>query len=212
MQVIVLCNELQKKELVANGVQQNVEIIWATGIQELATYKNANAIIDLLFENVPDRIVQLEQLLPGLVIINSVTDTLAEINQNFVRIGAWPTFLQGSLVEASCVQSDRKEKAEKVLKAFNKNIKWLPDEPGFVTPRVISAIINEAYFALAEGVSTMEEIDTALKLGTAYPYGPFEWSREIGLQNISTLLHKLSSKQKRYTPAELLVQETDRSI
>jgi 3-hydroxybutyryl-CoA dehydrogenase len=55
-------------------------------------------------------------------------------------------------------------------------------------------------------------MDTAMKLGTAYPYGPFEWGNKIGLQNIVNLLKKLSKKQPRYTPCELLVQETDKAI
>ena len=84
--------------------------------------------------------------------------------------------------------------------------------PGFITPRVISMIINEAYFALAEGVSTPEEIDTAMKLGTAYPHGPLTWGDKIGLQNIVTLLQKLSVAQPRYAPCEFLVQEAAKAI
>jgi 3-hydroxybutyryl-CoA dehydrogenase len=68
-------------------------------------------------------------------------------------------------------------------------------------------IINEAYLALAEGVSTKEEINTAMKLGTAYPFGPFDWAEKIGLKNIALLLQKLSSTQPRYTPAAGLLQE-----
>jgi 3-hydroxybutyryl-CoA dehydrogenase len=45
-----------------------------------------------------------------------------------------------------------------------------------------------------------------MKLGTAYPFGPFEWSEMIGLQNIVALLQQLSTRQPRYTPAPLLLQ------
>ena len=65
-------------------------------------------------------------------------------------------------------------------------------------------IINEAFFALEEGVSSKEEIDVAMKLGTNYPYGPFEWQEKIGLQNIYQLLHNLSEKDKRYSVSPLL--------
>ena len=68
-------------------------------------------------------------------------------------------------------------------------------------------IINEAYFALEEGVSTKEEIDTAMKLGTNYPYGPFEWAKKIGLKNIFQLLDKLHKTNLRYEPAALLKKE-----
>ena len=73
-----------------------------------------------------------------------------------------------------------------------------------ITPRVIAMIINEAYFTLQAGVSTKEEIDTAMKLGTNYPYGPFEWADKIGLNRIKTLLQTLSKTDTRYLPAENL--------
>jgi 3-hydroxybutyryl-CoA dehydrogenase len=80
----------------------------------------------------------------------------------------------------------------------------VPDIPGFVTARVISAIINEAYFALEEKVSSREEIDIAMKTGTNYPYGPFEWADKIGLKNVYALLDVLSRDEAGYTPASLL--------
>jgi 3-hydroxybutyryl-CoA dehydrogenase len=76
-----------------------------------------------------------------------------------------------------------------------------------ITPRVIATIVNEAYFALEQNVSTKEEIDIAMKLGTNYPMGPFEWSRKIGLKNIYSLLQKLSLTNERYQPCELLRTE-----
>jgi 3-hydroxybutyryl-CoA dehydrogenase len=68
-------------------------------------------------------------------------------------------------------------------------------------------IVNEAFFALGESVSTMPQIDLAMKLGTNYPYGPFEWSNKIGLKNITGLLNELSKEEKRYQPAKLLLKE-----
>jgi 3-hydroxybutyryl-CoA dehydrogenase len=76
-----------------------------------------------------------------------------------------------------------------------------------LSARVIAMIINEAYFALGEGVSSKQEIDIAMKLGTNYPYGPFEWSERIGLKNIYKLLQKLNSTSSRYTIALLLEKE-----
>jgi 3-hydroxybutyryl-CoA dehydrogenase len=83
----------------------------------------------------------------------------------------------------------------------------VPDVPGFIAPRVVTMIINEAYFALAENVSTKTEIDLAMKLGTNYPFGPFEWAEKIGLKNIAELLGTLSRVNKRYEPAPLLLNE-----
>jgi 3-hydroxybutyryl-CoA dehydrogenase len=93
------------------------------------------------------------------------------------------------------------------FKKLGKEICWVPDQAGFITPRVVASIINEAFFALSEAVSTKAEIDTAMKLGTNYPYGPFEWAAKIGLSNVATLLQKLEKEQPRYAPCPLLVQE-----
>ena len=68
-------------------------------------------------------------------------------------------------------------------------------------------IINEAYYAKDEDVSTEKEIDTAMKLGTNYPFGPFEWAQIIGIRNIYTLLKTLSEKDNRYIPSPLLETE-----
>jgi 3-hydroxybutyryl-CoA dehydrogenase len=210
MQIIVLADALQREEL--SNTILNAEVVWATSEEEFLHYQGADAFIDLEFINTPGRIDFLKQFLPRPVIINSVIDTLAETNHSFIRINAWNSFLNGGLIEGSANSDDLKKVVQNIFGLFNKKVEWLPDEAGFITPRVISMIINEAFFALSENVSTIEEMDTAMKLGTAYPYGPFEWGNKIGLQNIVNLLKKLSKKQPRYTPCELLVQETDKAI
>ncbi len=210
MQIIVLADALQREELLGNTFSPDV--VWVTNEKEFLQYKDANAFIDLEFISTQTRIIFLAQFLPKPVFINSVIDTLEETSHSFIRINAWNSFLNSELIEACINNEEVRKAAEDIFKVFNKKLEWLPDEPGFVTPRVISMIINEAYFALSESVSTKDEIDTAMKLGTAYPYGPFEWGNKIGLQNIVTLLKKLSKKQQRYIPCELLVQETDQAI
>ena len=99
------------------------------------------------------------------------------------------------------------EEAAEVFSMMQKQISVVADEPGLVAARPIAMIINEAYFALEQGVSTKSEIDTAMKLGTNYPFGPFEWAGIIGLHNIYNLLHLLSCTDTRYTPSSLLKKE-----
>jgi len=86
-----------------------------------------------------------------------------------------------------------------------------PDIPGMITARVLAAIINEAYHTLGAQVSSREEIDIAMKLGTSYPYGPFEWSDKIGLTRVYELLTELSNEDARYMPAPLLKEEALRT-
>jgi 3-hydroxybutyryl-CoA dehydrogenase len=202
MPIVVLTDEILKQELLSDAKVPEEEVIWVKDIGQFQEHKGADAFIDLLFQKSHTSILQ--QLLPGLVIINSVEETLSQTNTSFVRINAWPTFLKSSIIEASSLESEKVKKAEDSFSFFNKKIEWLPDEPGFITPRVISMIINEAFIALKEGVSTKEEIDTAMKLGTNYPYGPFEWAEKIGLRKISSLLFRLSKEYSRYQPSSLL--------
>jgi 3-hydroxybutyryl-CoA dehydrogenase len=139
------------------------------------------------------------------VLLNSVLVTLKEMNApaNIVRINCWNSFLSRSTWEvAGTVNGAVKE----ICAALGKQIIELPDEPGFVSARVVAMIINEAYFALEDKISSKEEIDIAMKLGTNYPYGPFEWSSLIGIKNIYGLLQKLSLHDKRYLPATSLKQ------
>lgn len=207
MQIVIRCSEAQKEELVSKEVQEGAELVWVFEKVALLNYKTADAVIDLLFENERENIEMLQQI-SGVKIINSVIHTLRQTDLSFVRINGWPTFLKAHIVEAGCKHEDLKKKAETIFSYFNKKLEWLPDEPGFVVPRIISMIINEAWFALGEGVSTRDEIDTAMKLGTAYPFGPFEWSEKIGLKNIVSLLNTLSLQQERYAPAPLLAQQS----
>jgi 3-hydroxybutyryl-CoA dehydrogenase len=138
--------------------------------------------------------------------VNAVTDTLQELNasDNVCRIVAWPGFLQRNTWE---IAGSISEKHMEVINKLNKNYIQIADEPGTPSTKIISMIINEGYFALQDNVSTKEEIDSAMKLGTNYPYGPFEWSKKIGLKNIYALLQKLSVADKRYIPSSLLTAE-----
>ena len=77
---------------------------------------------------------------------------------------------------------------------------------GFVFPRTIVQIINEAYFALEEKVASKEDINRAMKFGVNYPKGPFEWSAGKELF-VVTLLNELRNKTKdeRYRICSLLI-------
>src|SRR5687768_16788973 len=150
MQMVVLSNEEGKKELLQGAPEHRVEVVWIEDFHQFAAYKEADIYIDLLFENEPARLAFLQQLLPRAVIINSVADTLKETHPSFVRINGWPTFLQTGIVEGSYLDEPVKEWAERAFSIFGKKLEWVPDEPGFITPRVVSGIINEAWYALGE--------------------------------------------------------------
>ncbi len=203
MKIVVITNDELKAELLAQGMQDNVQVEWQQAIHFV---QDADVYIDLLFNNAADRTAELKKLQSPLIIVNAVNNTLNELPVGFIRINGWNSFLKRPLVETAGAD-ENKAAAEKIFSAFNKTTEWVPDAPGFITPRIISTIINEAYFTLDEKVSTKEEIDTAMKLGTNYPHGPFEWCNIIGLQNVYSLLLQLAATNSRYTPSALLQKE-----
>lgn len=205
MQLVVLASDDQIGELLINWTNNDVDLAMVKTVEDFAPYVRADAYIDLLFDNSSQRVELLKKLLPKPVIINSVVQTLEKMNAPFTRINAWPGFLRRSVIEASTRNKKAaSEKVESIFLKLGKKLQWLPDTPGFITARVIAMIINEAWFALTEDVSTPEQIDAAMKLGTNYPYGPFEWSGKIGTRNIFQLLNELAKGDQRYEPAAAL--------
>jgi len=207
MTVLVIANNKLKEELTAYYVNDSIQLQWLTKPDEFKSDDSVDACIDLLFEKNSERIEWLNQLQASIIVVNAVITTLEEIKEDFVRINGWNTFLKRPAVEAACKNESLKTKAEQLFSYFGRKTEWVPDIAGFITPRIISSIINEAFMTLEEKVSSKEEIDMAMKLGTHYPYGPFEWSEKIGLNNIYFLLKTLSQQQDRYLPCNLLKQK-----
>jgi 3-hydroxybutyryl-CoA dehydrogenase len=69
------------------------------------------------------------------------------------------------------------------------------DTPGFITTRFIGVLQNEAMHALAEGIASAEDIDTAMRLGMNHPMGPLELADFVGLD---TLLHCMDHLYEEY--------------
>ncbi len=203
MQIVVLANDEQKDELLLKRQTGNVQFEYVNSITNLADFKNADAFFLLQDEL---NIYEIEHFHQP-VFINSVIATLADLKlaKNVSRINAWPTFLRRDLWEVATNNED-------LVKDVFEKAEWkyhiTPDEPGLIAARIIAMIINEAYFAFAQKVSSKEEIDIAMKLGTNYPYGPFEWAQKVGLSKIYDLLNALHKNYgSRYTVASAIKEE-----
>lgn len=210
MTVAILADELLKQEL-QGKLPADCTVVWVDSIRAL-TIAEADVYMDLLFEMDTERTQHLKKLLPRLVIVNAVSWSTKKIGADFIRINAWPGLLQRPVTEIALPAVMSEATIQPVFEQLQWKYVLAPDIPGMITARVLATIINEAYYTLGAQVSTREEIDIAMKLGTSYPYGPFEWSAKIGLPHIYELLTELSHVDKRYIPAPMLEEEATRTM
>ncbi len=202
MHIAILATAQQKKELLEKGFNDAITVEWIPDENNLLHIK-ADAIFNLCFND--EDIAYNELIDDKIVFVHALNCTCKEIGKkNYIRLNAWSGFLNRSIIELAASDENTKQAASDIFNKLNWKFIYVPDDYGMVAARIIAMIINEAYFALQENVSTKEQIDIAMKLGTNYPYGPFKWSEKIGLKNIYALLQKLSFQNKRYTIADAL--------
>lgn len=119
------------------------------------------------------------------------------------------SFLNREVLEVVVPRDGSMQELETVCQALGTAFQVVDDQVGMVSPRVIGMIINEAYYTLEDGTATREDIDLAMKLGTNYPYGPFEWAERIGLKNLVALLDAVhqNTGDDRYRVCPLLIEK-----
>ena len=132
-----------------------------------------------------------------------------ELNCNLFGFNGLPTFLNREILEVTVLNKEDRSKIEVLSKSLNTDLEIVEDRVGMVTPRIIFMIINEAFYTLQEGTATIEDIDTGMKLGTNYPFGPFEWCEKIGIENVYETLEAIyeDTKEERYKICPLLKQQ-----
>ncbi|EEU3976559.1 3-hydroxyacyl-CoA dehydrogenase [Escherichia coli] len=112
-------------------------------------------------------------------------------------------------IAAAAVNPDSAtHKAIYYLQQQGKTVLQIADYPGMLIWRTVAMIINEALDALQKGVASEQDIDTAMRLGVNYPYGPLAWGAQLGWQRILRLLENLQHHygEERYRPCSLLRQ------
>ena len=170
--------------------------------------KTSDCIIDLTVEENPHLIDQYRNTTTP-VLIGSVVLTLKEWGLDaklpIARFNHWPTFANRNCIEFA-VSDDQIENFQSLFQALH--IPWFrtADHSGFVSAKTVSMIINEAFLSIEEEVATEAATDTAMKFGTNYPMGPFEWCNAIGINRIKALLQNLAKEDKRYQPASPIIK------
>jgi 3-hydroxybutyryl-CoA dehydrogenase len=191
----------QQEQWSLKSSNENVELIF---------YRNEVVEADVYIDNVyegnktPFRYVTTKP-----VLINTYTLYSENLSNNFFSFNGWITSIVNKTIECGGTDDYFVSALQKICLAANWQLFFFKDIIGLPTQRTIAMIVNEAYFALEANVSTKHDIDVAMKLGTNYPYGPFEWGKKIGLQEIYNLLTTLSTIDKKFTPCKLLELEVE---
>ncbi len=170
-------------------------------------------IIDLAFDEHPNQLNFYAGLtIPVIVscaktqLAKAVYDYGKQINCWIIGMNCLPTFINRDLAEISLNNNADKQKLDALMKQLNWKYKLVEDRVGMITPRIIFMIINEACYTVQEGTASLEDIDTSMKLGTNYPFGPFEWANKIGVKHVHETLEAIynDTHDERYKICPLL--------
>jgi len=156
-----------------------------------------------------------QELPPDTLIISQCADvTLTEIASWIGyprRLAGIDGLFAGSgkavtLVASPTLTPQAHSAAESFFRSLGRLPIWVQDSPGLVVPRVVTTLMNEAAFALEEGVADLQTIDKAMQLGVNYPHGPLAWAKEVGYARVLSILDHLHAEynEDRYRAAPIL--------
>lgn len=192
-------------------------------IQDLREHLNVfSHIVDLSITSHTDHRVAVEvaaSLNPAATVMVSVLNTTAtefgmftNTAQRVIGLGLAPSVMSTvKTMDMSAglnTEPHHVEKAKDLLRRLGYDVELVQDRVGLVQMRVLAMLINEAAFAVMEGLATPEDIDKAMMLGVNYPKGLLAWADEIGIGVITLILDGLRREyeQERYRPCVLLKQ------
>jgi 3-hydroxybutyryl-CoA dehydrogenase len=164
--------------------------------REFSLYPGANLYLDAGFDGFFS-----EGAIPLLFHAPAKTfNVLPGAPQVSARFCAWPGFFERTIWEIALRDIGYSPIFEKVLNQTGISLQVTHDIPGWIAPRILCTIINEAVYTLADSIASAQDIDTAMKLGTNYPQGPLEWAKKIGAEEIATVLEAMAAENARYQP------------
>ena len=176
-----------------------------------------DVVFDFFTDEFPENPEQYIHNEHQVIFCNTVKTTLAELSFylnhdfscTFLGFNGLPSFFDRELLELTVLRTEDRQILEAISSKLGFEYTVVEDRVGMVTPRVICMIINEAYFTVQEGTAEKEAVNHAMKLGTNYPFGPFEWAERIGISHVYELLEALydDTKDERYKISPLLKRE-----
>lgn len=217
MNILVIGTENQFTEL-RNKFGEHFTYTRLSDLADAEQYlKTSNIVFDFLLDEDPYQFDVYRTYKNLVVFVNATKLCLAEIAYMFdheiecelLGFNGLPGFVNRPLLEVSVLRESQHELLKSICDQLNTKYQLVADRVGMVSPRVICMIINEAYYTLQEGTASRADIDVGMKLGTAYPYGPFEWADKIGIHHVYELLEAVyeDTKDERYKICPLLKRE-----
>jgi 3-hydroxybutyryl-CoA dehydrogenase len=211
---------------VAKGIMD--ENLKSQTLQNIKTFtktaeavKNADLVVEAATENIDLKLkifAELDQLCAPNTILASNTSSIS-----ITKIGAVtrrpkkvigmhffnpvPVMKLVEIINGYATQGEVTQVIYQLSEQLGKVPVIVNDYPGFISNRILMPMLNEAFYALFEGVAGVEEIDTVMKLGMAHPMGPLQLADFVGLDvclNILRVLHEGLGNPK-YAPCPLLV-------
>jgi 3-hydroxybutyryl-CoA dehydrogenase len=189
---------------------------------DVAALKDCDLLIEAATENLELKVKLFAQLdglaKPGAILATntssiSVTRLAAATKRPASVIGMHffnpvPVMQLVELIRGLATSDETYAAVEAITKKIGKSPVKVRNSPGFVVNRMLCPMINEAIFALGEGLATAAEIDEAMKLGCNHPIGPLALCDLIGLDVELAVMNVLYEgfKDPKYRPAPLLVE------
>ena len=221
MKILVVGDAQHYSALQLKGGLNGQQLHQVTTPERIESLKDYQLVIDLVLDDQQQHAALYAKFPEVPVLAGIVKTSLAAImndyafSQGFNLIGCnWlPGFTEMPVTEVSVMDEAQLPVLKDIMTQLNWQFEVVKDSVGMVTPRVVCMIINEAYMAAEEGTASRADINTAMRLGTNYPMGPFEWCEKIGLKNVYDVLSAVYAEtgNERYKVSPLLAEEAKTS-